>query len=895
MQKKLMGWVITVVLFSTQAWAQLPSYNLPTRTAPATSSQEINYQQPQQYEIAEIAVSGARYLDKNALISISGLQVGDKITVPGPEISAAIEKLWGQGLLEDVKIYATKIELGKIYLNIELKELPRLTRYTFEGINQSREKEIDDEIELLRGRIITDALIKNTRLVVQDYFADKGFRNVEVKIIPEVDSLITNGKSLRIVIDKGSRVHIDRINIFGNEAFPDFRLKWKIKKTKEQVRINIVEDLVARLLKWKFDDLKYFDDDSSQFTIEDFVSYLSYHCKINFFNGSKLVEKEYETDISELIAFYNSKGYRDAEVLVDSVYDVANNRINIDIQIDEGPKYYIRDITWTGNFLYSDSQLQGLFGIKRGEVYNKDKIDRRLTFDMQERDISSLYLDDGYLFFRATPVEVGIDGDSIDIEMQIYEGMQATINRVTIEGNDRTKDHVIRREIRTLPGEKFSRANLIRTQRELSNLGYFDPEQMGITPIPNQADGTVDMEYKLVERPNDQVELSGGWGGFAGFVGTVGLVFNNFSTKNIFRPKKWDPLPVGDGQKFAVRMQANGRRYQNYSISFAEPWLGGRRPNSLSTSLTRSIIRTIPIGSDSVLGSFGVTGITVGLGRRARWPDDFFFINNSLSYQLYEVEGRPNSTGVSLGFSNGSANSITFNHTISRNSVDNPMFPRSGSNITLSATFTPPYSLFRTEPIDDLPPEQKFKWVEYHKWMLDVWHYEELADKLVLNARAHMGFLGRYSSNGIIGPFERFLLGGDGITATNFVVGQDNIGLRGYENTSITPPFGASNDPNQIRGGIAFTKYILELRYGISMQQAATIYVLGFVEAGNNFNNYADYNPFQLYKSAGIGARIFMPAFGLLGVDWGYGFDTIPGKSGPSGSQFHFSIGQPIR
>ena len=891
--KKFIGWVVMCVLVSAPTWAQVRNYSTPQLSQP--SSAGVNYQQPQEYEIADITVSGAQYLDKNALISISGLQVGDKILVPGPAISAAIQKLWSQGLLEDVRIYATKIELGKIYLNIELKELPRLTRYTFEGIPSTREKELDDEIELLRGRIITDALIKNTRLVVTNYFSNKGFRNVEVDIIPEVDSLITNGKSLRIVIDRGDKVHIDRINIIGNENFTDTRLKGKIKKTKEQVRVNLLEDLIGRMVRGNFRDMRYFDGDSTRFTVEDFREYVNQHIKLNFFNGSKLVENEYQDGLNNLITFYNSKGFRDAEILVDSVYDVGKNKISIDIHVDEGPKYYIRNIFWSGNFIYSDDQLGQLLGIEKGEVYNRDRLDQRLQFDPQERDISSLYMDDGYLFFNVSPVEVGIQGDSIDIEMQVYEGQQATINRIIIAGNDRTKDHVIRREIRTLPGEKFSRANLIRTQRELSNLGYFDPEQMGITPIPNQADGTVDIEYKLVERPNDQIELSGGWGGFAGFVGTVGLVFNNFSTKNIFRPSKWDPLPVGDGQKFAVRMQANGRAYQNYSVTFAEPWLGGRRPNSLSTSLTRSILRNIPYGTDTTIGSFGVSGISVGLGRRARWPDDYFLVNNSLSYQLYEVTGNASSTGVSLGFTNGNAHSVTFNQTISRSSVDNPMFPRSGSNVSLSATLTPPYSLFRSRSLDDAPDAERFKWVEYHKWMLDIWHYEELADKLVLNARAHMGFLGRYSPNGILGPFERFLLGGDGITANNFVVGQDNIGLRGYENTSITPPFGTSNNSGQINGGVAFTKYVLEMRYAVSLQQAATIYVLGFVEAGNNFGNYTDYNPFKLYKSAGLGARIFMPAFGLLGVDWGYGFDTLPGSTQPSGSQFHFSIGQPIR
>jgi outer membrane protein insertion porin family len=507
-----------------------------------------------------------------------------------------------------------------------------------------------------------------------------------------------------------------------------------------------------------------------------------------------------------------------------------------------------------------------------------------LNFNPNGTDLGALYLDNGYLAYNCTPVEVEIIGDSIDVEMRINEGRQFDINKIIISGNDRTNDHVILREIRTLPGQKFSRAALIRSQRELSQLGYFDPEQIGINPIPNMQDGTVDLEYTLVEKPSDQVELSGGWGGYYGFVGTLGLVFNNFSLKNLTKFDKWHPLPVGDGQRLSMRVQANGKAYQSYSFSFTEPWMGGKKPNAFTVALQRSSQRTNIFSSAESQGWLKLTGFSISLARRLRWPDDYFTLSNSINYYLYDLKDY----GYRLGFSTGVANNITFNTTLARNSVDQPMYPRYGSSISLSLSLTPPYSLWNDINYETADNATKYKWIEYHKWMFDASFFQKLAGNLVANARVHVGYIGNYGAP--VGPFERFVMGGSGLAGQDFLLGTDIIALRGYDDRQVTP-----RDQSGIEGGIAYNKLVFELRYPVSLAQSATIYVLTFAEAGGNWNNYYEFNPYKLYRSAGIGARIFMPAFGLLGLDWGYGFDTLPGQTKPSGSQFHFTIGQQFR
>jgi len=849
---------------------------------------QFDYGNQNEYEIAEIKISGIEYLDETALISISGLQVGDRIKVPGDDISKAISKLWNYGVIGNVQIYAHKVEGEKIYLTIALQERPRLRRFYFEGVGKGQERELRDQLKLVRGRILTQSSISSNKLAIERYFINKGFLNVDVKVRQQKDTVLKDRMNLIINIDKGDRVKIDQIIIEGNEAISDKKLKKRMKGTNEHPRVSIVKDLVGRLLRFNPKKIK---EDTTTYTQKDLRAYLNRHVKLNFLNGSKLIKADFNDDKAMLEEFYNSKGYRDARVVSDSVFFTAKNKVSILLNIEEGRKYYFRNIDWVGNYVYSDETLQSILAIEKGSVYDRAELDKRLQYNPTGLDVTALYMDNGYLFFNVTPIERRVDGDSIDIEMRIIEGEQATINKVIVTGNDRTSDHVILRELQTLPGQKFSRSAIIRTQQLLGQLGYFDAEQIGINPIPNPADGSVDIEYSLVERPSDQIELSGGWGGPFGFVGTLGITFNNFSARNIFNPSMWRPLPVGDGQRLSLRAQANGPRFQSYSFSFSEPWFGGRKPNSFTFALTRTLQRNIDFITDQELGSFKVTSASLSLGRRLNWPDNYFQLSNTLQFSRYDI----NNFNSGIGFNTGIANNITLNTTIQRNSVTNPMFPKGGSTISLSASFTPPYSSFASRNITDLSSQERFKWVEYHKWMFDAQYYVSLAGDLVLNARAHMGFIGSYNSELGVGPFERFLVGGNGLAgANNFVLGTDIIGLRGYEDNALTPPYGSALQ-DQIRGGVVYNKFVMELRYPVSLNPQATIYILGFGEAGNNWGNFDEYNPFSLYRSAGFGARIFMPAFGLLGLDWAYGFDAIPGQGDVSGSQIHFTIGQQFR
>ncbi|MHA7131311.1 BamA/OMP85 family outer membrane protein [Algoriphagus namhaensis] len=861
---------------------------------------ELNYSDPETYRIAEIKAVGLTTLDEIAIISLSGLKVDDRIEVPGPEISNALKKLWSQGIIGDVKILVTKIEGEDIYLLLDLTERPRFSRVEFTGVNKTQESELRDKVNI-RGRVVRDDVLNNAKRNIEKYYVDKGFLNTEVKVIQERDTLLPNSVKLRFQVDTKTKVKINEIQIYGNEEVADAKIKGKLKKTKEHARVHLFKDIFSRATDASAADYKnalLYTDSASH---EEAQSYINKTLKLNFFNGSKYIPKEYRNDKDNVINYYNSQGFRDAEILTDSIYDFSQDKINIDIEVEEGKKYYYRNITFRGNYIHPDQVLLAKLGIQKGDVYNKEKLDKRLNYDPQKGDdVSSLYQDDGYLFFSIDPVEVNVVQDSIDIEMRIFEGPQVTVNSVNIQGNERTSDHVVMREIRILPGQKFNRSLLVRTIRELSQLGYFDPENIEPDLRPNFEEATVDITFKLEERPNDQIELSGGWGGFFGFVGTVGLTFNNFSLKNIGNFDKWDPLPVGDGQRLSLRVQANGQSFQNYSVSLTEPWFGGKKPNALSFSFNHSVQRQVdffnPDNFGNDLGFFKITGVTLGLAKRVTWPDDYFSISNSLQFQVYEFDQFGTSFGLS--YPTGVSNSVAFNTTVARNNIDNPIYPRFGSNIILSATLTPPYSSLNQNIDRESPDEEKYKWLEYHKWMFDASIYTPLfgSNKLVASARAHMGFLGSYGDKIGIIPLERFVMGGDGMTFNNFALGQEIIGLRGYENQAITPgrdTRGTANpDPF---GGVVYNKYVMEVRYLVSPNPSATIFVLGFAEAGNNWGSYADFNPYDLKKSAGVGARIFMPAFGLLGVDWGYGFDAIPGAVQRSGSQFHFTIGQQFR
>ncbi|MDB4534731.1 outer membrane protein assembly factor BamA, partial [Vicingaceae bacterium] len=605
----------------------------------------------------------------------------------------------------------------------------------------------------------------------------------------------------------------------------------------------------------------------------------------NIFTISKYIPKLYTSDKPAIIEKYNEKGYRDAKIAFDTVRRVSEKRVSIDVEVEEGNRYYFRDIKWVGNTVHSTKVLDRILDIQRGDVYNKKTLDSRLLMNQTGRDVSSLYLDDGYLFFQVNPVEVKIENDSIDFEMRIYEGKQARVNRIIIVGNDKTNDHVIRREIRTLPGELFSRSDIIRTQRELMQLGYFNPETMGVNPKPNQENGTVDIEYVLEEKPSDQIELSGGWGG-GRIVGSLGVSFNNFSAKNFFKKGAWRPLPAGDGQRLALRAQSTGLGYQSYSMSFTEPWLGGRKPNSLSVSLTHVNLNNTNTASDFTQ-SFKSYGVAVGLGRRLKFPDDYFTLYNEVSYQYYVIDNYT----VLNGFSDGFANNLSFKHVLSRSSAGpSPIYPTTGSTSTLTLKHTLPYSWvrFQDETYTDLTVQQRNLFVEYHKWKFQTSWFSKLTHgkrAFVLNTKAGFGYLGSFNNELGTTPFERFYLGGDGLSGVNQFVATEVIALRGYGSGDLSPTAGAT----------FVNKYTAELRYPFSLNPSATIYGLVFGEAGNSWDTFDKVNPFEVYKSAGLGIRIFMPMFGLLGLDWGYRFDQIPGRTDQnSNTEIHFSIGGSI-
>ena len=892
--------ILFCLIWSASAVAQIRLGQSRYASSKPVNILELNYAKPQKFRVAEIKAVGLSTLDEVAIISLSGIKVDDRIEVPGDAISSALKKLWGQGIIGDVKILVTKIEGEDIYLLLDLTERPRFSRVEFEGINKTQEGELRDKVNI-RGRVVRDDVLNTAKRNIEKYYLDKGYLNSEVKIIQDRDTTLPNSVKLRFDIDPKSKVKINEIAFYGNDEISDRALKGKMKKTKEHARVSIFKDVYSRVLDADKESITRSLLSSQVVTSEQANSYINKNFKLNFFNGSKYIPKEYRSDKEKAISFYNSKGFRDAKILEDSIYKFSEDKINIDISLVEGKKYFYRNITFTGNYIHEDDVLLAKLGIQKGDVYDKETLDKRLNYDPQKGDdVSSLYQDNGYLFFNIDPVEINVTGDSIDLEMRIFEGPQVTVNSVGIKGNDRTSDHVVMREIRILPGQKFNRSLLVRTIRELSTLGYFDPEKINPDLRPNFESATVDITFELVERPNDQIELSGGWGGFFGFVGTVGLVFNNFSIKNIGDFKKWDPLPVGDGQKLSLRVQANGQAFQNYSLSLSEPWFGGKKPNSLSFAFNHSVQRQVdyfnqtPGGGD--LGFFKITGVTLGLSKRITWPDDYFSISNSLQFQNYEF----NQFGTSFGLSypTGNSKSVILNTTVARNNVDNTIYPRQGSNIILSMNLTPPYASLNRSLNDESGDQEKYKWLEYHKWMFDASFYTPLfgSSKFVGSARAHMGFLGSYGNKIGIIPLERFVMGGDGMNFNNFALGQEIVGLRGYENQTITPGRNTRGtaDPDPY-GGVVYNKYVMELRFLVSPNPSATIFLLTFAEAGNNWGDYKDFNPYDLKKSAGVGARIFMPAFGLLGVDWGYGFDAIPGTLERSGPQFHFTIGQQFR
>jgi len=795
---------------------------------------DINYSSPKEYEIGGIEVKGVKYLNTNVLIQLSGLTVGDKIEVPSERIGNSIDKLWKHGLFSDVQILADSVVDGKIYLSIQLAERPRISKVNIEGLNKTEREDVEEMIDLKRGGQATDNIINNTKYLINRHFAEKGFFNTEVEITQKNDTSILNAVLINVLIDKKEKVKVNSLVFEGNSLISDKKLNRAMKKT-----------------------------NAKELT--------------NFFRTKKFKQEEFENDKIELIKKYRELGYRDAKIVKDTVYENDKKTFNIDLKIEEGKKYYFRNINWVGNTKYNNYQLTQILNIKKGDAYDEDLLNERLSVD--EDAVSNLYLDDGYLFFQVQPIEVNNENDSIDLEMRVYEGRQATIRNVSVTGNTKTNDHVIMREVYSRPGELFKKSDIVRTIRELAQLGHFDPEKLNVNPVPNQADGTVDLEYTVEERANDQIEISGGWGANM-IIGTIGLKFNNFAINDVLDKTAWRPVPSGDGQQLSLRVQSNGTRYQSYSVSFTEPWLGGKKPNSLSVSLYKTVQSNGYQKDDSRRQDMSIAGASVGFGKRLKWPDDYFTFYNELSFQQYNMNEWPY-----FLMTNGISNNLSVKVVFGRNSVDNPLFPRRGSNLSIGLQATPPYSLLRQNTnYDEWTEGDKYKWIEYHKWTFKSEWYTRLlssTDKLVLYNRYELGFLGYYDKN-LRSPFEQYQVGGDGMSGYN-MYGSDIVSLRGYDNYALTPT----------AGGNIYSRFTMELRYLISPSPQATIYALTFLEAGNAWYDFKDFNPFNLNRSAGVGVRIFLPMLGLLGIDWGYGFDPIPGKSNDKwGSQFHFVLGQ---
>lgn len=813
----------------------------------------VDYSSPKKYFISGITVSGTKYLDKNTLISISGLSLGEKITIPGEDVSLAIKKLWKQGLFADVSIEIEKIEEEKIFLNILLKEHPKLSKFNFKGeIKKHDISELKDQLKLMRGKVLTDNLINNSIYKIEIYFQDKGFNNIIVSHEVTEDKETLNASSLTFTIDKGERVKIKEIIIHGRE------LRNNTKKT-------------------------FFNKADKTYALSDFsISRKMKETKTKkwwrIFKVSKFNEVNLETDLQAIITKYNEKGFRDARILKDTNYLNPDNTLTIEVWIYEGNPYSFRNITFVGNTKYNNEELSKILSIESGDVFDKSVLDSRIYGSPNGGDISSLYLDDGYLFFNANPIETATENNEIDLEIRIHEGQQARVNKVTVNGNTKTNDHVVMREIRTKPGDLFKRSDIIRTQRELAALDYFNPETLGNIDIqPDPVRNTVDITYNVEEKSSDKIQLQGGWG--AGRVlGTLMLEFKNFSSRNIFKPRYWDPLPSGDGQRFMISASSNGIYYQNYRMSFIEPWLGGKKPTSLSVSLYKNVFSNGQEGDDRE--STQITGLSIGLGKRLQVPDDFFVFRNSLNFQQYKLE---NSQSF-FSFKDGTSNDISYSVTLERESVDQITYPRRGSFFSLNVKATPPYSLFDDiDDYSDMTDQEKYKFMEYYKWTFKSKWYSAITDKLVLATRAEMGFLNMYNKSIGAAPFGRFYLGGDGMSGMGYQFdGRELISLRGYSNNSVSPQ----------TGGTIFNRYTAELRYAISLNPSSTVYALGFLEAGNAWDNFDYFNPFSVKRSVGIGVRITIPMMGLMGLDYGWGMDEIPGNPDANIGQFHFSIGQ---
>jgi len=846
MNKYIFAILLSVI--STVALAQVPASQPRYALPKSLPSDSLSYFEPKEFIIGGVEITGTKSLDKDVLLTISKLNKGDHITLPGEANANVIKNMYQQGLFEDVQLNITKINLDTIYLEIAVTELPRLSRLHLTGIRKGEIDDVQKKLSDKQYKIVNTNLISTTTAIIKKHFGEKGFLNTTVSIKQRKDPGDANSIILDVKIDKHKKVKISDVTFEGNKDFSQKKLRKYLSKTR----------------KMKF---------------------------YNIFGSKKFKQDKYDEDKQNLVTKMQDKGYRDAEILSDSVYKTGANTVAVKIKVFEGHKYYFGNIKWSGDAKYPPDILNKILKIKKGDVFSEDEMNKRLMGPTPDNDdVSSFYLNDGYLTFNVDPVQTRIYHDTVDVDLRVYEGPQYTINRVMLKGNDVTNDKVVMREIRTKPGQKFNKELLIRSTREIGQLGNFDEQKTDPRPINiNAQDGTVDIVYNVVEKPSDQIELSGGFGG-GQLVGTLGLTFNNFSLRNIFHLKAYRPLPKGDGQKLSLRGQSSGHTYQNFSFTFSEPWLGGKKPIYFALSAYTQLSSTgdYYAKSNPLYNKLRINGVGVTLGKKLNWPDNYFQLNYSLNFDHYNLD---NYTGYL--FQNGTSYNIKLTQELSRNSVDQPIYPTTGSNLRLTIQATPPYSLFNNINYRIATPEQRYHFVEYYKFKYDAQWFTRLTGKLVLMSQVRFGFLGQYNSEVGPSPFERFKLGGDGMQSYQFLQGSEIIGLRGYQNFSIIPE-GTNYTADTNPGSAIYNKYTMEIRYPVIQSQSATIFMLGFAEGGNVWNSFNKFDPFNVKRSVGVGARIFLPIFGLLGLDYGYGFDKIPGIPDANRGQFHFSISQSL-
>jgi outer membrane protein insertion porin family len=906
--------ILTALFLSTSTAAQTDS--IPPKQDSTTILQDtipqasvdpellniLNAKTPRKYIIQEIKVTGARMFDPAIVISVSGLAIGDEVTLPGGDaFSKAINRLWTQNMFTNINIFVTKLEGRNIWVEIVATERPMLSDFTFKGVKKGEADELKEKVGVFQNRVVTDNMRLNAIENIRKYFIEKGYMNIAVNINEKPDPKNAGKIVFEFDINKGKKVKVDNIHFFGMETVTEQKLKSQLKGTKEMSKVTLyppkVESPYGEIERKSFNE---FWKEKGYLRPSAIRDYIEPWFRFKMFANAKFNEKKYLEDKEKVLTYLNSQGFRDAQIVADTQYMNRKGNLNVDLRVKEGNRYVFGNISWRGNTKYSDSVLSLFLNIKKGDIYNIETLNKRLGKELSQEggDISSLYMDDGYLFFQIDPVETAVYNDTIDFEIRLREGPQATIKNVNISGNEKTKEYVIRRELRTVPGEKFSRADLIRSQREIVNLGYFEQEKLGLQPVPNQEDGTVDINYSVVEKSSDQLELSAGWGGGIGLTGTLGVTFNNFSIRNIFKKETWDPLPSGDGQKLSLRFQSNGRFFRSLNFSFTEPWLGGKKRNSFTVSVFNNKFSNAYNPQTGIFDRkysdssyLKTTGITLSLGKQLKWPDDFFTLVYSLNFINYNARNYP----IFPGFNTGTSTNFSLKIALQRSSIDQPIFPRSGSNFLVSGQFTPPWSSLRGINEADI-----FRLVEFHKWRFTGEWFVPLtkgagAEKnrqFVLRVAIKYGFIGRYTAKLPVSPFERFQVGDAGLTNNFGVLGYDIIAHRGYPVYETSDP---SINPDQQQASQFFTifnKYTMEIRYPLVTNPSSTIFGLAFFEAANGWYNWNDYNPFRLRRSVGLGMRFFLPMFGLLGFDYGIGLDRMTnGGKLKDASRFTFMLG----